>query len=125
MSAKTWLVIAIGTKNPGKIEAVRRAVSAYAKLSDAELQGCGAVSGVSDQPRTLEETTLGTAALRPPLATSPWPPTRIRSTAPLTLRQRCLLSLTEDLHNTRPAGPTQRRCFGQEPRIARSALGLL
>ena len=76
MSAKTWLVIAIGTKNPGKIEAVRRAVSAYSKLSDAELQGCGAVSGVSDQPRTLEETTLGNRSPAPtrhghPLAFAP------------------------------------------------------
>jgi len=53
-------VIAAGTRNPGKIEAVKRALEPYSKLQSYEVQGCAGIeSGVSDQPMSLEETTRG------------------------------------------------------------------
>ena len=53
-------VIAAGTRNPGKLDAVRRGLQPYSKLQNYEVQGCpGIESGVADQPMTLEETTRG------------------------------------------------------------------
>eukprot|EP00930_Biecheleria_cincta_P041992 TRINITY_DN28879_c0_g1_i1.p1 TRINITY_DN28879_c0_g1~~TRINITY_DN28879_c0_g1_i1.p1 ORF type:complete len:202 (+),score=34.06 TRINITY_DN28879_c0_g1_i1:33-608(+) len=51
--------LAVGTRNPGKIDAVRRSLASYEKLRNFEIQGAQVESGVSDQPITMEETTMG------------------------------------------------------------------
>eukprot|EP00658_Telonema_sp_P-2_P008780 TRINITY_DN13319_c0_g1_i2.p1 TRINITY_DN13319_c0_g1~~TRINITY_DN13319_c0_g1_i2.p1 ORF type:complete len:235 (+),score=41.61 TRINITY_DN13319_c0_g1_i2:200-904(+) len=53
--------IAIGTSNPGKLQAVRDALAPYPKLNNKELVPLTVDSGVSDQPASLEETTRGAA----------------------------------------------------------------
>eukprot|EP00928_Gymnodinium_smaydae_P061082 TRINITY_DN4515_c0_g1_i3.p1 TRINITY_DN4515_c0_g1~~TRINITY_DN4515_c0_g1_i3.p1 ORF type:complete len:211 (+),score=31.99 TRINITY_DN4515_c0_g1_i3:61-633(+) len=50
---------AVGTTNPSKLAAVKRALSQYGALASAEIQGAKVDSGVSDQPMTMEETTQG------------------------------------------------------------------
>jgi len=47
--------IIVGSINPTKIEAVRKTISLYSFLQEAELVGIEAVSGVSDQPKSRQE----------------------------------------------------------------------
>ncbi len=51
--------IAVGTENKGKIEAVKNGVSNYPEYSTAEVIGVKSDSGVSHQPKGLEETIRG------------------------------------------------------------------
>jgi inosine/xanthosine triphosphatase len=51
--------IAVGSKNPAKVEAVREILQDYPHLKDAEVTGIEVPSGVSDQPLSLEEITTG------------------------------------------------------------------
>ena len=52
-------VLAVGTTNAGKVDAVRRALEVYSRLSAFEVRPAKVESGVSDQPASLEETTQG------------------------------------------------------------------
>ena len=51
--------INVGSKNPTKISAVREAISAYDLLSGSEVVPMEVSSGVSSQPKSLEETIRG------------------------------------------------------------------
>ena len=51
--------IVVGSKNTVKIEAVREALALYDVFTDAEVVGINAASGVSEQPKSLEETIRG------------------------------------------------------------------
>ncbi len=51
--------IAIGSKNPFKIEATRQAFAAVWPLEELEMVASSVPSGVSDQPLTTEETIRG------------------------------------------------------------------
>jgi inosine/xanthosine triphosphatase len=51
--------IVVGSKNPAKVEAVREILQDYPHLKDAEVVGVDVSSGVSDQPKSLEETLTG------------------------------------------------------------------
>jgi inosine/xanthosine triphosphatase len=53
------MIIRVGTKNPAKVAAFRELMAEYAFLTDAALEPVDVHSGVSDQPKTLEETILG------------------------------------------------------------------
>jgi len=52
-------VLAIGTTNPGKVEAVRTAISAYDQLRFSKLEAYKVSSGVTDQPMSMAETLTG------------------------------------------------------------------
>ena len=52
-------LLAVGTANPGKVYAVVRALEAYPALSGYRPSPQKVSSGVSDQPKTLAETTQG------------------------------------------------------------------
>eukprot|EP00746_Dinoflagellata_sp_MGD_P066324 gnl/MRDRNA2_/MRDRNA2_27499_c0_seq1.p1 gnl/MRDRNA2_/MRDRNA2_27499_c0~~gnl/MRDRNA2_/MRDRNA2_27499_c0_seq1.p1 ORF type:complete len:198 (-),score=33.93 gnl/MRDRNA2_/MRDRNA2_27499_c0_seq1:162-755(-) len=52
-------ILAVGTTNPGKVEAVKTALSQYGKCADWKIEPSKVASGVSDQPMTMEETTRG------------------------------------------------------------------
>lgn len=54
------MIVAIGTKNPAKIEGVRRAFAKY--FPDVELRSVDASSVAKAQPRGLEEMTAGATA---------------------------------------------------------------
>jgi inosine/xanthosine triphosphatase len=54
--------VRVGTKNEAKIGAVREALSLYDMLRDALVEGTEVVSGVADQPTSLEEITKGAVA---------------------------------------------------------------
>lgn len=51
--------IAVGTRNKGKLEAVKQAAAFVDRLEDSEITGYTIESGVSDQPYGLEETFAG------------------------------------------------------------------
>jgi inosine/xanthosine triphosphatase len=51
--------IAVGSKNQAKLDAVREILQDYSHLKDAELGGVDVHSGVSNQPKSLEETLRG------------------------------------------------------------------
>ncbi len=51
--------IIVGSKNQAKINAVSEILHEYPHLADAEVSGAEAPSGVSDQPKSLEETIQG------------------------------------------------------------------
>lgn len=51
--------IIVGSKNPIKVGAVAESLLLYPHLAGAEVFGVEASSGVSDQPKTLEETVQG------------------------------------------------------------------
>ncbi len=51
--------IIIGSKNKAKIQAVEEILKEYPHLSAAEVTGVEAASGVSDQPKSLDETIRG------------------------------------------------------------------
>jgi len=51
--------IAIGSKNPAKVAAVRGVLQLYEGLRNAELCPCAVESGVSSQPRSIKETAEG------------------------------------------------------------------
>jgi len=54
------LVIAIGTTNPGKVDAVKQTFAGYPKLQGSVFAASKVVNtGVSDQPYTLSETMTG------------------------------------------------------------------
>lgn len=52
-------ILAIGTTNPGKVKAVQTALASYKKMTPFVLQSTNVESGVSDQPMSLSETSLG------------------------------------------------------------------
>ena len=51
--------VVVGSKNPNKNEAVKRAFSLFPHLGGGFFSCCGAASGVSDQPVGYEETLCG------------------------------------------------------------------
>ena len=51
--------IIVGTKNQSKVEAVEEILKDYEMFSGAEMDFISVESGVSDQPKTLEETVRG------------------------------------------------------------------
>lgn len=51
--------ITIGSKNKAKLEAVTEILKEYPHLADAILDGVESNSGVSNQPKSLDETTRG------------------------------------------------------------------
>lgn len=51
--------IIVGSKNQAKINAVSEILHEYPHLTDAEVSGAEAPSGVPDQPKSLEETVRG------------------------------------------------------------------
>lgn len=51
--------IIVGSKNPQKIDAVREILKEYPLLENAEVMGLEASSGVSEQPKSLNETIEG------------------------------------------------------------------
>ena len=53
------MLIAIGSQNPAKIEAVRLGVEGFFPSQPYALMGTAAVSGVSNQPMSLEEALTG------------------------------------------------------------------
>ncbi len=53
------LRIIVGTMNPAKLEAVKEILQDYSHLKDATVVGVKANSGVSEQPKTLDETISG------------------------------------------------------------------
>jgi len=61
--AKEYLIIAVGTKNPCKIDAVRdaftRIISTTSPSTKLVIKSYSVPSGVSDQPTTDEETRRG------------------------------------------------------------------
>ena len=52
-------ILAIGTTNPGKVQAVQTALASYENMAPFVLQSTKVESGVSDQPMSLSETSLG------------------------------------------------------------------
>jgi len=52
-------ILAIGTTNPGKVKAVQTALASYENMTPFVLQATKVESGVSDQPMSLSETSLG------------------------------------------------------------------
>lgn len=54
------MIIRVGSENKVKIEAVRQALSIYDPFKSASIEGSKAVSNVSEQPFSLEETIQGT-----------------------------------------------------------------
>jgi len=53
------LKILVGSENKAKVQAVVEAFTEYAHLAQAEVSGISADSGVSDQPKSLDETVQG------------------------------------------------------------------
>lgn len=53
------LRIVVGTTNPAKLDAVREIIRDYPHLAAAEIVGVKAASGVSEQPKSLDETIAG------------------------------------------------------------------
>lgn len=51
--------IKVGTQNKAKVGAVAEIVKEYPHLAHADIEGIASVSGVSDQPKSLEETIIG------------------------------------------------------------------
>lgn len=51
--------INIASKNPVKVEAVKEAIESYDFLKKAEVEGLKVNSGVSEQPKSLDETISG------------------------------------------------------------------
>ncbi len=51
--------IKIGTKNKAKIEAIEEIIKDYSHLASATVEGVETNSGVSDQPKSLDETIKG------------------------------------------------------------------
>ncbi|MBN2566861.1 inosine/xanthosine triphosphatase [Candidatus Woesearchaeota archaeon] len=51
--------IAVGSRNPAKLEAVRESLQGYPALRDAEVVGVVVGSDVSEQPMSLDETMRG------------------------------------------------------------------
>lgn len=51
--------IIVGTKNDAKLQAVREVIADYLILKEAELIGKEISSGISDQPKSFEETVRG------------------------------------------------------------------
>lgn len=51
--------ITVGSTNPAKVDAVREILQDYPHLKDAEVVGIEVSSGVSDQPKSLDETLTG------------------------------------------------------------------
>lgn len=49
----------IASQNPAKVEALREIIVDYPQLNGAEIVSVETVSGVSDQPKSLEETVRG------------------------------------------------------------------
>jgi len=53
------MIITVGSLNEVKIESVREVLQLYDFLRESEVRGVGVNSGVTEQPKTLEETILG------------------------------------------------------------------
>ncbi len=53
------MILAIGSTNPVKIEAVKEVIQGYPSLAKAEILSYSVPSGISEQPLSLEETILG------------------------------------------------------------------
>ncbi len=53
------MIIHVASKNPAKIDAVKEVIRDYDFLKDAEVKCLDVSSGVSEQPKTLEETIDG------------------------------------------------------------------
>ncbi len=53
------LSVAVGTTNKVKVDAVREILKEYAHLAEANVRSVKTESGVSDQPKSLEETIRG------------------------------------------------------------------
>ena len=51
--------IVVGSKNPVKVDAVREILQDYPHLKDAEVVGIEVLSGVADQPTSIDEMTQG------------------------------------------------------------------
>jgi non-canonical (house-cleaning) NTP pyrophosphatase len=51
--------IVVGTKNQAKVDAVIEILKEYPHLATAQIAAAEAVSNVSDQPKSLEETIRG------------------------------------------------------------------
>ncbi|MFA6355396.1 MAG: inosine/xanthosine triphosphatase [Candidatus Paceibacterota bacterium] len=51
--------IKVGTKNKAKVDSVIEIIEEYPHLKDSEVEGISTLSGVSDQPKSLEETING------------------------------------------------------------------
>lgn len=51
--------IYVGSQNPAKVEAVREALADHPSLANCEVIGFDAASGVSEQPKSLDETIRG------------------------------------------------------------------
>ncbi|MFA6999944.1 MAG: inosine/xanthosine triphosphatase [Candidatus Paceibacterota bacterium] len=51
--------IKVGTKNKAKVDSVIEIIEEYPHLKDSEVEGVNIESGVSDQPKSLEETING------------------------------------------------------------------
>ena len=51
--------IAVGSKNKAKVDAVREILQDYPHLAGAQVAGFDVSSGVSDQPKSIEETVNG------------------------------------------------------------------
>lgn len=51
--------IFVGSTNAAKVDAVKEIVKEYPHLADAVIEGIATSSGVSDQPRSLDETVKG------------------------------------------------------------------
>jgi len=53
------VIIKVGTNNSIKVDAVRDALTDYTELQKAEIFGVNVLSGVSEQPKTRQETAAG------------------------------------------------------------------
>ena len=53
------MIIRLGTKNPAKVAALRELLATYPFLKEAVLEPVSVPSGVSEQPKSLEETIRG------------------------------------------------------------------
>jgi len=51
--------ISVGTQNKGKLEAVKNAMFCYGEYSASQITGTEVESGVSNQPKTIDETITG------------------------------------------------------------------
>jgi non-canonical (house-cleaning) NTP pyrophosphatase len=51
--------IKVGTKNKAKVDSVVEIVEEYPHLKESVIEGISIASGVSDQPKSLEETING------------------------------------------------------------------
>ena len=51
--------IIVASKNPVKVDAVREVISQYQFLADAEISSVAVTSGVSEQPKSLDEIVRG------------------------------------------------------------------